>query len=303
MTMASVYPHEASPRAAPKLEKDKDPRQLLSILTPDSVGPLAMSCLLAAQGPNTEVRRQGSHAVNQFQELVSSFPPATPAGIFLGRLERVSYAAAATMIEADQEAKAAVERAQQDYENALLGASVKSQVYIGVIKWLVRVLLLMGVSFFIAKLGVNWTVIEMNETEQTRTYWLPYALAFAVPIFIGVGQSLWRIYTATSLVYKRDLRIQEARRCRRAKQKAAIRYAKNEARLAWEDFVEPGTFSPDTHPTLDLLHVLYMEELRTKVTPPLSVLLMNAVRRKWRNLAAGKQQKVRQKKNKTNKEA
>jgi hypothetical protein len=295
--MASVYPHEAHAHTAPKPEKD--PHKLLSVLTPDSVGPIAFSCLLAAQGPNPEVRRQGSHAVNQFQGLVSSFPPDSPAGIFLGRLERVAYAAAATMIEADQEAKAGIERAQQDYENALLGASVKSQVYIGVIKWLVRVLLLMGASFFIAKLGFNWAVINMNETDQSRTHWLPYALAFAVPIFIGVGQSLWRIYSATSLVYKRDLRIQEARRCRRAKQKAAIRYAKKQARLAWEDFVEPGTFAPEAHPTLDLLHVLYMEELRIKVTPPLSVLLMNAVRRKWRNLAVRKKQPTRYKKNKT----
>jgi hypothetical protein len=270
-----------------------DSHALLSVLTPDSVGPLALSCLLAAQGPNSEVRRQGAHAVDQFQGLVSSFDPATAEGIFLGRLERVAYAAAATMIEADQDARNSIEQAQLDYETALLGSSVKSQVYFGVVKWLVRVLLLMGVSFFIAKMGIDWAVIEMNDSQRSRSYWLPYALMFAVPIFIGVGQSLWRVYTTTNLVYQRDVRILEARKRRRAKQQAAIRYAKEQARLAWDDFVEPGTPLPQAHPTLDLLHVLYMEELRTRVTPPLSVLLVNALRRKWRHLVIKRKQKKR----------
>lgn len=266
-------------------------QKLLSVLTPDSVGPLAFSCLLAAQGPNPEVRRQGTHAVDRFHDLVASFPPDTAAGIFLGRLERVAYAAAATMIEADQETRNSIERAQEDYENALLGSSVKSQVYFGIIKWVVRVLLLMGVSFFLAKIGMNWAIIEMNESERSRTYWLPYALMFAVPIFIGVGQSLWRVYSTTNLVYQRDVRIQEARKRRRSKQQAAIRYAKDQAKLAWDDFVQPGTKMPEAHPTLDLLHVLYMEELRTRIIPPLSVLMVNAIRQKWRNLMVGKKRK------------
>ena len=244
--------------------------------------------MLAAQGPNPEVRRQGSHAVEYFQSLVSSFAPDTPEGIFLGRLERVAYAAAATMIEADQEAKTTITQAQEDYENALLGSSVKSQVYLGVIKWVVQILLLMGVGFFLAKLGLSILNLEMTDAQQARAQWLPYALAFGVPIFLGIGQSLWRIYTTTKLVYLRDLRIQEARRRRRSKQKATIRYAKEQARLAWEDFVEPGTYLPNAHPTLDLLQVLHMEELRTKVTPPLSVILANAAKRNWRKLTLRK---------------
>lgn len=256
---------------------------MLGVLTPDSVGPLALSCLLASQGPNSEIRRQGSRAVSHFQELVSSYPPASPEGIFLGRLERVAYAAAATMIEADQAAKAAIERAQQDYENALLGAAVKSQVFLGVVKWVVKVLLLMGAGFFLALLGLDFLRLDMDESQRSRTFWLPYALAFAIPVFIGVGQSLWRVYTTTNLVYRRDCKIMAARKSRRVKQKAAIRYAKEQARLAWEDFVEPGTRSPQAHPTLDLLHVMYMEELRVKVTPPLSVLVANSCRKRWRH--------------------
>jgi len=272
----------------------QDSKQMLSVLTPDSVGPLALSCLLAAQGPNPEVRRQGSHAVNQFQSLVSSFPPATPEGIFLGRLERVAYAAAATMIEADQEAKAAIERAEVDYENTLLGSAVKGQLFLGIVKWVVRVLLLLGAGFFITLLGLGFFSEDMSAVQRSKTQWLPYALAFAIPVLIGVGQSLWRIYTITQLVYQRDCKILEARKTRRAKQKAAIRYAKEQARLAWDDFVEPGTLLPKAHPTLDLLHVLHMEELRSKVVPPLTVLLMNATKKRWRKLAA------RNKRNKRN---
>ena len=262
----------------------REARDMLSVLTPDSVGPIALSCLLAAQGPNPEVRRQGSHAVNQFQNLVSAFPADTPQGIFLGRLERVAYAAAATIIEADEEAKATIERAQQDYENALLGTAVKSQVFVGLVKWLFRVILLMGAGLFLTKLGIDVFLINMDADQQTKTQWLPYVIAFAVPIFIGVGQSLWRVYSTTNLVYQRDLRIQTARRRRRAKQKAAIRYAKEQAKLAWDDFVDPETPLPQVHPTLDLLHALYMEELRTKVTPPLSVLLTTLIRKWWRKL-------------------
>ena len=210
---------------------------------------------------------------------MSSYPPASAEGIFLGRLERVAYAAAATMIEADQEARATIDRAQQDYETALLGASVKSQVYMGVAKWLVRVVLFMGVSFFLAKLGLDWLALSMDEEQRGKTQWLPYVLAFAVPVFIGVGQSLWRVYTAVNLVYQRDLRMVAARKTRRAKQKAAVRYAKEQARLAWEDFVEPGTQKPEVHPTLDLLHVLYMEELKIHVTPPLNVVVSKALKR------------------------
>ena len=239
-----------------------------------------MSCLLAAQGPSPVVRKQGAHAVNQFQQLVSSYPPASAEGIFLGRLERVAYAAAATMIEADQEAKAAIDRAQQDYENTLLGASVKSQINLGVMKWLITVIGFMGASYFLTKLGVDLAAADMSDTQKVRAQWLPYVMASAVPVFIGVGQSLWRVYTAVNLVYRRDLRIVEARKTRRAKQKAAIRYAKEQARLAWEDFVEPGTYIPEVSPTLDLLHVLYMEELKIHVAPPLNVLIMKAVKKR-----------------------
>ncbi|MDX1607286.1 MAG: hypothetical protein R3202_13930, partial [Candidatus Competibacterales bacterium] len=168
------------------MNQSEDPRRLLGVLTPDSVGPLAMSCLLAARGPNPAVRKQGAHAVNQFQRLVSSFRPDTPEGVFLGRLERVAYAAAATMIEADGEAENAIDQAQRDYENALLGASVKSQVYMGVVKWLVRVLLFMGASYFLAKLGVDLASSELDRAQQIRAQWLPYIAAFALPIFVGV---------------------------------------------------------------------------------------------------------------------
>lgn len=253
--------------------------RLLSAFTPDSVGPLALSCLLAARGPNPTVRKQGAHAVNQFQRLVSSFPPNSAESIFLGRLERVAYSAAATMIETDQETETTINQAQQDYENALLGASVKGQIYIGIVKWLVRVLLFMGASFFLARFGISLAASELTETQQVRAQWLPYVAAFAVPIFIGVGQSLWRVYTAVNLVYQRDLRIAAARKMRRAKQKAAILYAKEQARLAWEDFVGPGFQAPEARPTLDLLHALYLEELRIKVNPPLNVILINAIKR------------------------
>jgi len=256
----------------------------LSVLTPDSVGPIAMSCLLAAQGPNPVVRRQGAHAVNQFQGLVSSYAPDSAEGIFLGRLERVSYSAAATMIEADQEAKAAIDRAQQDYENALLGASVKSQLNIGILKWLARVLGFMGMSFFLTKWGIDVAATDMSDMQKIRAQWLPYVFMFAVPVFIGVGQSLWRVYTTVNLVYQRDLLIVLARKTRRSKQKAAIRYAKEQARLAWEDFVEPGTYNPQANPTLDLLHVLYMEELKIHVAPPLNILVMKATKRRWQRL-------------------
>ena len=257
---------------------------LLSVFTPDSVGPIAMSCLLAAQGPTAVVRRQGAHAVNQFQGLVSSYPPNSAEGIFLCLLERVAYSAAATMIEADQEAKAAIDRAQQDYENALLGASVKSQINIGILKWLVRVLGFMGMSFFLTRWGVDLAGTEMSDGQRIRAQWLPYVFMFAVPVFIGVSQSLWRVYTTINLVYQRDLRIVAARKTRRAKQKAAVRYAKDQARLAWEDFVEPGTYLPTAQPTLDLLHVLYMEELKLHVAPPLNVLIMKAAKRRWQRV-------------------
>lgn len=259
-------------------------RQLLGVLTPDSVGPLALSCLLAARGPNPVVRKQGAHAVNQFQRLVSSYPPNTPEGLFLGRLERVAYAAAATMIEADREAEESIEQAQHDYENALLGASVKSQVYLGIVKWLVRVLLFMGAGFFLARFGLDLAASELNGAERARSQWLPYVAAFAIPVLIGVGQSLWRVYTAVNLVYQRDLRIAGARRTRRAKQKAAIRYAKEHARLAWEDFVGPDQSPPVDRPTLDLLHALYLEEIKVQVTPPLNIILLKALKRQWSRL-------------------
>ncbi len=263
---------------------DSHTRQLLGVLTPDSVGPLALSCLLAARGPTPVVRKQGAHAVNQFQRLVSSYPPNTPEGLFLGRLERVSYAAAATMIEADREAESGITRAQQDYENALLGVSIKSQVYLGIVKWLVRVLLFMGVGFFLTRFGLDLAASELSDAERVRAQWLPYVAAFAVPVFIGVGQSLWRVYTAVNLVYQRDLRIAGARRGRRAKQKAAIQYAKEQARLAWRDFVGDGQDAPHERPTMDLLHALYLEELRIQVAPPLNIILLKAVQRQWKRL-------------------
>lgn len=264
---------------APREADAATTRQLLSAFTPDSVGPLALSCLLAARGPNPTVRKQGAHAVNQFQRLVSSFPPTSAESIFLGRLERVAYSAAATMIETDQETETALNQAQQDYENALLGASVKGQIYMGIVKWLVRVLLFMGASFFLARFGISLAATDLTETQQVRAQWLPYVAAFAVPIFIGVGQSLWRVYTAVNLVYQRDLRIAAARKMRRAKQKAAIQFAKDQARLAWEDFVGPGQQAPEARPTLDLLHALYLEELKIKVAPPLNIILINAIKR------------------------
>jgi hypothetical protein len=264
-------------------DSDSD-RELLGALTPDSVGPLALSCLLAARGPNPVVRKQGAHAVNQFQRLVSSYPPNTPEGLFLGRLERVAYAAAATMIEADREAEDTIAQAQHDYENALLGSSVKSQVYLGIVKWLVRVLLFMGAGFFLARLGLDLAASELSDTERVRAQWLPFVAAFAIPVLIGVGQSLWRVYTAVNLVYQRDLRIAAARRSRRSKQKAAIRYAKEHARLAWEDFVGPGQPVPADRPTLDLLHALYLEEIRVQVAPPLNIILLKALKRQWNRL-------------------
>lgn len=259
-------------------------RELLGALTPDSVGPLALSCLLAARGPNPVVRKQGAHAVNQFQRLVSSYPPNTAEGLFLGRLERVAYAAAATMIEADREAEDGIAQAQHDYENALLGSSIKSQVYMGIVKWLVRVLLFMGAGFFLARFGLDLAASELNETERVRSQWLPYVAAFAIPVLIGVGQSLWRVYSTVNLVYQRDLRIAAARRTRRSKQKAAIRYAKEHARLAWEDFVGPDQPVPADRPTLDLLHALYLEEIRVQVAPPLNIILLKALKRQWNRL-------------------
>ncbi len=249
-------------------------RQLLSVLTPDSIGPLALSCLLAAQGPDEEVRRQGSQAVRRFQDLVASFSLQSLEGIFLGRMERVAYAAAATMIEADQEAQGAIERAQHDYKEALLGATVKSQVYIATIKWLVRLLLLMGASLFLARLGLD---VLAQQTERPHTHWLPYALAFSIPVLIGMGQSLWRVYTTTNLVYQRDLQIQAARRMRRSKQMAAIRYARAQAQLAWDDFVPPGTPVPTAEPTLELLQLLSAEEQQLLIVPPLNVLVARQV--------------------------
>lgn len=278
-----------------KIKYDPNQRDMLNVLTPDSVGPLAMSCLLAAQGPSPVVRKQGAHAVNQFQQLVSAYPPNCPEGIFLGRLERVAYAAAATMIEADQEAKAAIDRAQQDYENALLGTSVKSQVNLGIARWLFTVIGFMGASFFLTKLGVELAATEMSDAQQIRAQWLPYVMATAIPVFIGVGQSLWRVYTAVNLVYQRDLRIVGARKTRRSKQKAAIRYAKEQARLAWEDYVEPGTYIPEAHPTLDLLHVLYMEELKIHVAPPLNVLITKAAKKRLQRVRSRLRRKHKKK--------
>lgn len=260
-------------------------RQLLSVLTPDSIGPLALSCLLATQGTSEEVQRQGGQAVSRFQELVGAFPPQSLEGIFLGRMERVAYAAAATMIEADQEAQAAIERAQNDYKEALLGATVKSQVYIATIKWLVRLLLLMGASLFLARLGLD---VLAQQSERPHAHWLPYALAFSVPVLIGMGQSLWRVYTTTNLVYQRDLQIQAARRMRRAKQMAAIHYAREQAQLAWDDFVPPGTSLPTAEPTLELLRLLNAEEQRLLIVPPLNVLVVRQLQqwlqglRQWR---------------------
>ena len=64
---------------------------------------------------------------------------------------------------------------------------------------------------------------------------------------------------------------------RRSKQMAAIRYARSQARLAWDDFVPPGTPVPTAEPTLELLQLLSAEEQQLLIVPPLNVLVARQV--------------------------
>ena len=131
----------------------------------------------------------------------------------------------------------------------------KSQINIGILKWLVRVLGFMGMSFF--SLAGGRSGEHRNERRAKNQSPVATVFMFAVPVLLASASRYGGIYhdqsgsiSAICVSWRR------AKPCRATESGSPL--CQGSGVLAWGGFfVEPGTYLPTDQPTLDLLHALY----------------------------------------------
>ena len=243
---------------------------LYQIVRPDQVGILALH--YANASPDPVVIPCAQDVAARFESLLKHYPSTSAEGLYLEHYRCCAYAAALIIRDIDSDTERAISYAGADYERLLFGSS-QSQAALAIGRWCIKILLLMGAGYSLTQLGM--VLIQL----PGHTDWLPWAVMVAVPLLIGVGQSIWRTFAVTQQVYRRDCRIHQVRSQQLETYRRAILYAERQTHIAWHALLGAAVLKQPQFPLSDLIETMLIQTNRQAINPPLHKIISNHLTR------------------------